>query len=318
VRTVFAWVTDTAGCWHYRVELPLTRLNPTRFTATWGAPGPDIHDYDIVIGQRLAGDNLGWEALCRDPDVLTVYDMDDDLLNIEPENQVPYSIYHPLREGTRRNVEMADVVITCVSQIAEILAPINPNVHILPICIPEWVIDLPVHRGPGEPNVGWAGSMFQAQNWVGIPGKLWAHAQLVPDARYHMVGADYTGGILGGRCRTTGWGTMDHMYRALDFDIGIAPLDPRLHGSRVRSWTKPLQYAARGIPVIATAAGQYVDWVEDGINGFLVHDPDDWVRHLITLSDPVVRTPMSTAAREKARKWTIEANIGLWERVLRG
>jgi Glycosyl transferases group 1 len=318
VRTVFWWVTDTAGCFHYRVELPSTRLDPTRFRTAWGAPGPDIHDYDVVVGQRLAGDNPGWEALCRDPTVLTVYDMDDDLLNIEPENQVPYAIYHPLRDGTRRNVKMADVVITCSGQMAEVLTPINPNVHVLPICVPGWVIDLPVRRGPGEPNVGWAGSMFQAQNWGDIQPRLWAYAQMVPEARFHMVGADYTSGVLGGRCRTTGWGTVDSMYRALDFDIGIAPLNPKLHGSRVRSWTKPLQYAARGIPVVATAAGQYTSWVEDGTNGFLVHHPRQWLDHLITLSDPTVRAPMSTAAREKARGWTIEANIGLWEDALCG
>lgn len=317
-RRVFAWITDTAGCFHYRIHLPLAELNNRGWDCSWGAPGPDIHDYDVVIGQRLAGDNPEWLALCADPNVLTVYDFDDDIVNIEPENTVPYGIYHPIRDATIRNIATADVVTTCVETIAEIVRPWNPNVRVLPICVPASVLNLPKPAANGSPLLGWSGSMFQAQNWVGMPDTLAEYARRVPAARFHTIGADYLGRAFAGRKDVTGWGTMDQVYTKMNFDIGIAPLNPRLHGSKVRSHTKPLQYAARGIPVIATAVGQYTEWVEEEVNGLLVPDTDewqvDWVGALLALTeDPVARAEMGMAARAKAHQYTIEGNIWRWE-----
>lgn len=319
-RRVFAWQTDAAGCFHYRIHLPLTELNKRPgWDCSWGHPGPDIHDYDVVIGQRIAGESPHWEALCRDPNVLAVYDFDDDLINIEPENTVPYQIYHPIREATIRNLSMADVVTTCMPAISEIARQYNPNVVELPICLPAYVLDLPDHRGDGDPLIGWAGSMFQAQNWVGMPDILADYAAQVPKARFHTIGADYLEHAFRGRKDSTGWGSMEAMYGALNFHIGIAPLNPALHGSRVRSHTKPLQYAARGIPVVATPAGQYVDWVQDGVNGFLACEASDWIGTLMFLSHhPQMRETMGAAARVKAHQYTIEGNIGLWEAAYSG
>ena len=89
VKRIFAWATDGAGCYFYRLQLPLLHLPADRFSISIGAPGPDIHGYDIVIGQRIAPPSPLWEELCADPNVLTVYDIDDDLMNIDPANAVP-------------------------------------------------------------------------------------------------------------------------------------------------------------------------------------------------------------------------------------
>jgi glycosyltransferase involved in cell wall biosynthesis len=320
VRRVFAWQTDGAGCFHYRIQLPLTALNQRPgWSCTWGAPGPDIHTYDVVIGQRLAGDNPPWLALCADPNVLAVYDFDDDLVNIEPENEVPYRIYHPIREGTIANLAAADVVTTATETIAEIARAWNPNVVVLPICIPAAILDLPRPPARGEPLLGWAGSMFQGQNWTGMPEVLAEYAARVPTARFHTIGADYLGPAFAGRKDVTGWGTMEQLYSALNFDIGIAPLDRALHGSRVRSHTKVLQYAARGIPAVATAVGEYLEWVEEGVNGLLVNGGrrwfhHDWLDQLLWLTEhPDARAEMGAAAAAKAREYTIEGNIWRWE-----
>jgi glycosyltransferase involved in cell wall biosynthesis len=61
-----------------------------------------------------------------------------------------------------------------------------------------------------------------------------------------------------------------------------------------------------------------VDWVEEGVNGFLVHDEADWVPHLLALTDDGLRAQMSTAARNKAREFTVDKHAHLWERAYRG
>jgi hypothetical protein len=318
-RRVFAWLSTVDACFVYRVQLPLTELNRIGgWDCTWGAPGPDIGDYDVVVGQRLAGPQPDWVALCKNPNVLCVYDADDDLTDLDPENEVPYSIYAPLAEDTRRNIAAADVVTCCVPAAAERLAKLNPNVVVLPICTTTDWIDLPAPARPGALTVGWGGSPFHGQDWHHLPKHLARYAALVPHATFHTFGADYTAGAFGARLRTTGLQPLPAYLAALDLDVGLAPLNTALRGSQTRSHTKALEYAARGIPVVAQACGQYMDWVDEGVNGYLVHDEEDWVPYLLALTDDDLRARMSTAARAKAHAYTIERHIGLWQRTYSG
>jgi glycosyltransferase involved in cell wall biosynthesis len=320
VTRVFAWLSSVDACFDYRVRLPLTELGKRPgWDCSWGPPPLDIADYDVVIGQRLAGPQPDWLALCKDPNVLCVYDADDDLTDLDPENTVPYSIYAPLADDTRTNMAAADVVTCCVPAAAERIArDINPRVVVLPICAdPAW-IDLPMRTRPDVLTVGWAGSPFHAQDWGSLPTHLAEYARRVPHATWHAMGADYSGGAFGGRTRVTGLQPLPAYLAAVDFDIGVAPLNTALRGSRTRSWTKALEYGCRGVPVVAQACGQYLDWVQEGVNGFLVRDEAEWVDHLVALSDVTVRAPMSTAARDRARQQTIDRHIHLWERTYRG
>lgn len=317
---VFAWLSSADACFEYRVRLPLTELNRRDgWDCRWGAPGADIADYDVVIGQRLAGDQPDWLKLCADPNVLCVYDADDDLTDLDPENEIPYGIYAPLAEGTRRNMAAADIVTCCVPAAAERIArDINPNVAVLPICAdPAW-IDLPLRTRADQLTVGWGGSPFHGQDWDALPAHLADYARQVPYATWHTFGADYSQGAFGGRTRITGLQALPDYLAALDLDIGVAPLNPRLRGSRTRSHTKALEYATRGTPVIAQACGQYLDWVDEGVNGFLVRDDAEWVDYLLALTDNDVRARMSTAARQKARTFTIDKHAPLWEQTYKG
>jgi LAGLIDADG-like domain len=224
VRRVFAWQTDTAGVFFLRIWLPFINLDPVRYEATWGTPPADIHDFDVVVGQRIAGRDQRWLDLCADPDVYAVYDIDDDLTAVDPANTVPYSIYAPLVEGTKGNIRAADLVTVPTEAFADRMRALNPNVTVLPICIPDDMPDWPDLRNPLTLTVGWAGSMFKAQDWPGIVDALTWYAVQNPDAEFHLMGADYTNGALGGRARFTGWSTVDAYYRGLDFHIGLAPL----------------------------------------------------------------------------------------------
>jgi glycosyltransferase involved in cell wall biosynthesis len=107
-------------------------------------------------------------------------------------------------------------------------------------------------------------------------------------------------------------------YRAIDFDIGLAPLVPAKFTAS-KSALKALEYNARGIPVIATDCEPYRDYVKDGINGFLVKYDHQWLSYLSELaSDDALREKMSTAARETARAWTIEDGWKPWARAYEG
>lgn len=314
MRNVYAWLTAVDACFEYRIRIPFTHLPSDKWSYSWGGyDDGTIYNADVVVGQRIAGYSAEWLAVCKNPNILAVYDMDDDLINIDPQNTIPYSIYAPIAEETKRNVEAADVVTVCTPHVAEVMSKYNKNVHLLPICTTNELIDLPLRTNPLRLTVGWAGSPFHHQDWGGLPEILFQYAQRVPYAQFHFMGADYTNGMLGS-IRVTGLQALEHYYASIDFDIGLAPLLKSFHNAG-KSHTKPLEYAARGVPVVATAWGQYVDWVKSGENGFLVDSPDEWIDGLITLSNTDVRAQMSTNARDSARQFTIDKHIGLWEKA---
>jgi hypothetical protein len=311
VKRIFAWQTDTAGCFMYRLYLPLTSLNPQQWQASWGAPPDDVFDYDVVIGQRIAGENEGWERICKS-NAFAIYDIDDDLLNIDPDNHVPYSIYAPIVEATKRNIAMADLVTASTEKLAEYLRTINSNVVVLPNCLPPGMTQRPTQWSRGI-TVGWGGSMFHGQDFGGMGRILQEVQQEAPWVSFHMVGANYVNGWV--PTRSTGWSDVMSYHNALDFSIGLAPVSQTPFNDR-KSWIKVLEYAGLGIPAIATNWGQYPEWIKHGNNGFLVEKPEDWKKYILMLvNDHSMREGMSHAQRNKASQWTIDKQIWRWEKA---
>lgn len=322
---VFGWQTSTAAEHDFRIGLPFPLLDPNRFQAEWGDPTRTdpykvdlFNDYDVVFAHRFAGRSDLWLKLCAEPGVLCVYDMDDDLLCVDPENTVPHRLFAPLAQWTQENVLAADVVTVSSPALAERYGKLHPRVAVLPQVIPDGMPDWPIPASTGPLTIGWAGSLHKRQDWPGIAEQLAQVARLAPDVRFRMYGADYTRGLLGDRVEVIPFDPNPMNYwRGLSFDIGIAPLvdTPFNRGKTV---TKLIEYGARGIPTVASAVGQYADWIDHGRNGFLVRDMADWVPYLLALTDDATRTAMAEQAHESSRGWQVGRQVHLWEAVFEG
>lgn len=317
MRRVYAWETSHAAEHHFRIGMPFPQLDATRFETARGGSDPSLHDYDVVFAQRLAGYAPMWHELCADPNVLTVYDMDDDLLCVDPQNAFCYSIFHPLEPETRRNVLAADIVTVSSPGLYKRFKEIHPNVVVLPICIPDEMPLMP-HVDHSALVVGWAGSMHKRQDWeyVDMAGQLAVFAAERPDAHFTFVGADYTNGRLGHRATMYPFGLIGDYYNNIPFTVGLAPLMAS-HFNDGKTHTKLIEYGARGIPTIASPIGQYTDWIDHGVNGMLV-DGNNWVECMRHLADPDVRTAMGKAAYTTACDWVISKHIHKWEQVFEG
>ncbi|MDC1150375.1 glycosyltransferase family 4 protein [Gammaproteobacteria bacterium] len=82
-------------------------------------------------------------------------------------------------------------------------------------------------------------------------------------------------------------------------DIGVMPL-PDNPWTRGKCGYKLIQYMACGLPVVASSVGVNCDIVENGINGFLVDNDDDWQKAIEKLlNDPDLRREMGKAGRKK-------------------
>ena len=314
-RRIFVIATDGAACLHYRLHLPLANLNPEEFEVIWGPPEglDEYHQGDLVIGQRIAGDNQAWLDMCEAPILTTIYDIDDNLLQVDPGNSVPYSIYHPIVPGTIANIKAATAVTVSTPKLAEYLKYHNPNVFVLPNCLPADYIAA-IRFPEDHITVGWCGSMFHIQDWGGVAQQLAIYASQEPRAKFSTIGADYMNPIVPARVHP--WTTVEGAWHAMDFSIGIAPLVKTTFNEH-KSWIKVLEYAARGVPAVAPRVGQYPEFIEHGVNGLLYDVLEEIPPLLLRLSDDVLRTQMGDTAMNTALQYTIDKQISRWETIYR-
>jgi len=81
-------------------------------------------------------------------------------------------------------------------------------------------------------------------------------------------------------------------------DIGIMPL-PDDAWSRGKCGLKALQYMALGIPTVCSDVGANKDIIQDGENGFLAANDDEWIKKLkILFHDAEARKKLGKAGRK--------------------
>ncbi len=111
--------------------------------------------------------------------------------------------------------------------------------------------------------------------------------------------------LADGRIACEAWGA-DSVYQAMQrADIGIIPIevDPVRDPTgewKVKSENRLTLKMAMGLPVVATPIPSYEPVVEQGINGFLARNTDEWLRHLSALRDPALRMSVGQQARQTA------------------
>jgi SAM-dependent methyltransferase len=82
---------------------------------------------------------------------------------------------------------------------------------------------------------------------------------------------------------------------------------------------KPLEYMARGIPVIASDVEPYRNFVADGVTGFLVRREHEWLARMSELAaDEGLREKMGQAARTAAEDWVTERGWHVWQDAYTG
>ena len=320
---------DGSGCAWYRILLPLQEMAKHGHDVTLvcadqskgrggGVTVGEMSGYDIVVGQRWdKHDGMGtWRRMAMHSRL--VYEVDDDVWAVEPVNWAAYSRYSQAdtQDAVAHQAMVANLVTVTTEPLAAVMREHNPNVAILPNHIPGWICD---HDRPRRerPVIGWQGGASHARDMGEIAAPLRRFLGRRPGWDCHLMGVDYRPTVRHQRVSFTPWVHVvddpEGYYGGIDFDIGLAPLYPSTF-SRSKSANKCLEYAALGIPVIASDCEAYRDFVVHGVTGFLVRRDHEWLRYMDELaSDAELRESMGAKAREVARGWTIETGYTLWQ-----
>ena len=276
---------------------------------------------DIVVGQLIGGHEFPevihrwWRDLYRHSRL--VYELDDDPFEIEWHNPVASAYNKPTsRDSIQHCIEIASLVTASTEPLAEQMRKINPNVVVLKNRIDESVLAI---GRPRRDNVviGWAGGGSHARDIEVCAHGLRKARDQNSGVEAHFIGADFRAAVRR-PIRFTGWcATTTDYYHLIDFDIGLAPLLPSVF-ARSKSYIKALEYAALGIPVIASDVEPYRDYVIDGVTGFLVNRDHEWSLRLRDLiNDADMRSEMGAKAKSVAAEYTIQRGWTEWESAYR-
>lgn len=310
------------GCGIYRVLFPLDALKGAGWDVGYaaGRPPPEAGDADVMLGQRFdRPEVLGeWRRLRARHKL--VYEIDDNVFDVDPVN---YGAWNALRQEDKRDAvahcaQVADLVTVTTEPLARVMRQFNPNVAVLNNCVPAGLLEMERPRRDAL-TVGWAGGVSHARDIALVAGPVRKFMERDHrDAHLHIIGVDFRVSLGYVRSRFSRWEADPWKYFAnIDFDIGLAPLSDHSFNN-CKSHVKALEYAALGIPVIASDSPPYRDFVADGVSGFLVRTPKQFRDRLNTLaSDEALRESMGAKAKEIAAQWTSQARAHLWDEAYR-
>lgn len=334
---VHGWAADRSGCWWYRLELPLRELARRGVIEVGGIAerlAPEVYGGEteprIVIGQRVSkpGPTGLWQGMARAGRHTLVYEVDDDLLEItDPEaNAAGFRFFSDkaIRDNVKRNIAAAHAVTVSTHHLGAVdwIRRYNENVYVLPNGIPSALLELDGAPQLADPVVvGWQGSATHGADWMDAAGYVdRAIRQARPETLLRIWGGreDWFARLRCQREHAPWQADMWTYYRSLRMDVALAPLRPSVF-NRSKSPIRCMEAGALGIPVLASAAGPYEDYVHDGLTGYLVRRDHEWgtlLRHLI--DRPHERAELGAAGREQAREQTIEGPVGdAWEKAYR-
>lgn len=300
-------------------------------------------DFDVVIFQRItSGRMVQAITKLREKGIAVVVDVDDDLSSIHPSNPAwtmlnPNRAKHETEIAARAGMFKSQAHMDAYRAEREKRYDHSWN-HLHEVCrratlvtvsTPELLRRYAAHgRGVVLPNLTpdhYLAVPHEDSDLIGWPATLASH----PNDPHALGNALARVMQDGARFATAGGNDQAQMKIAFGLPrepedmvageidtwpdvvtllgLAVAPLaDTRFNAAK--SWLKPLECAAVGVPVIMSPRAEYTRLHKLGI-GILAEKPRDWYRALRSLLDDVPRRlDASLAGREAARGLAVSTN----------
>lgn len=285
-----------------------------------------VDDSDVIVFQRVTHRYLAQAiSILRAKGTAVVVDIDDDLSSIHPSNPA-YEAMHPRNEYARdpgkrepRRHSWAHLATACRE--ATLVTVSTPGLleryagHgrgvVLPNYLPDGYYGVP-HTDSDV--IGWPAALVShPDDPTAVGGAL---ARLDQDGAAFRVVGDPTGcgRAFGLREDPTGARDVDVLGwpgKVAELGIGIAPLaDTRFN--RCKSWLKPLEMSALGVPWVASPRAEYARLNARGA-GILAERGRVWYRELSRLRESAdFREEVAGRGREVAEGLRLRDHFGEW------
>lgn len=347
LTTDWAWGTDPLqpnGCAWYRCVLPGAQLEKRGWVCGVGIPGFSdkdgfgmitgtnraVHGWDIIV-LKLVMQKQVLESMDKAIDMgqKIVVDVDDFFDGLEPTNRAyqatdPEKYPDNNRDIYAKIIEKSFAVITSTQFLFDYYSKIHKNVFLVRNAIDThryagisrnkrqskmvkigWVGATPWRSGDLEELSGFIGDYIQKTNLRfhhsgHVAGSPSAAEQLKINPRY--VTTSNLSPIS------------DYPKLFPHIDIGIVPLRD-VPFNHAKSFIKGLEYAAAGIPFVASDLPEYRYLFEAGI-GRVAKTQDDWIYHFNELKDRSIRQDEAQINMDLLKEFSIEKRADDWEATM--
>jgi glycosyltransferase involved in cell wall biosynthesis len=256
----------------------------------------NLSRYDLVFIQKEAlpfGTTIIEKLFSSKKPV--IYDFDDAvyLMNPSKTSLIPF-LRTPSKIATI--IKLSECVIAGNQYLADYATKYNCDVHIIPTCI-DTDYYIPKHKREERKRIviGWIGSQSTISYLVDIKGVLKKLCRKY-DVIFKIVANAEIDLNIETEFKT--WRLRDELVDLRSFDIGIMPL-PNNEWTRSKCGYKIIQYMAVGKSVVASPVGVNKEIINDGVNGFLAKNENEWKEKLsVLIEDYDLRKKISVAGRQ--------------------
>lgn len=322
--------------------IPLT--DKEAFTKFVKDPTKIVMETDIIWFQAVLSQQflmLLLDARMANPNIKIVMDVDDNIFAINPWNPVygTFALENPMIDGKEFKLPLSrnlihnrlfqtilmetDAIVTTTNILAAKYSGYNDNIWAMTnsLYFKNWDLQH-VKRRPGkEVRLGWQGGTTHSQDWLQCHSAIKSILQKNKETRLEwttspMLMENFIKEFPKKRFTLNEFKHYDsHSWRqnALRPDIGLAPLNND-EFSICKSDLKTSEYAAMGIPVVASDITPYNKGVIHGETGFLAKNEKEWSKYLnLLIKDEELRLKMGANAYAWASEnRCLEKNVPKW------
>ena len=279
--------------------------------------------FDVIVVQRILpflGELL---ERCEKYDIRLVYESDDDLLGVE-ENSPSYEYVNRVSQLIKNYIDASDVITVTTPALAskfdEEKTVIIPNYYV------NSVFDIKDDiKTDGRLKLGYYGTLTHSKDLFLIKNVILRLKEKY-DFDFEVIGGfnaednvdeDWFKSIELPPNNMDFENFMGWLSETVDWDIALVPLEDSQF-NQCKSELKFIELAVLGLPGVYSDMCVYNSVVEDGVNGFLASDEDEWIEKIerLILDKSLRKNVRENALKKVLEDYTIEDRIQKWDEIL--
>jgi len=326
---------DKSGAGYWRMVLPSKYMEGEGFWIDITASEMKFEhllEYDTVFVQRVHD----WESYytlekLQKAGKRVVYDLDDDLFSITPDNPAFHVIGRDHQLAAVQCIKLADCVTTTTAELANRIAQVSEKeAVVIPNALDSedgWPPTEQTGSPDGNLRLFWQGSATHEEDWHECIEAV--DVMMAEHDNLRLVLLGYLPKVVQERLSKPHWRnrveymgftateTYFELIKHVRAEAGLAPLR-RTTFNAAKSPIKFVECSVIGMPTVASDTLPYSGVIEEGEDGWLCSTTDDWVRALQwCLAKAECRREMVAKARAKVDDcFNIRKAADLWKKVL--
>ena len=249
-----------------------------------------------------------------------IYDLDD-MLFMNKFDHVKLNFFQRLK-GTKKPLALmkhASYVIVCTPKLEEIGLALNKYKRVVDISSTfntDRFVPVSSYQQQEVTTIGWTGTHSSLPFLESLQPVLATVSRQRKIKLLVIANKEYT--MKDVPTEYIPWREETEVRDLQRIEIGLYPI-PANEWSLGKSSLKALTYMAIAVPVVATAYGTNFRIMQDGVQGFLAKDEQEWVERLIRLIDNAeLRKKMGLAGRKTVlEQFSVKANFPNYLKVFK-